>query len=70
MTEIDWDRHDSEKLVGHYIIAGLDGRVDDQLVLFRELVARGVMSPKTDEEFLEAARKRKPLPRPIIAAPG
>ncbi len=39
--DLDLDSSDEETLYGHYLIARIDGRLEDQDLLGRELIRRG-----------------------------
>jgi len=60
---------DQEKLLGHYLIAGMDGRLEDQDLLGRELIRRGQMSEAFHQRQMRTSGAREPLRRPIIAGP-
>lgn len=68
-SDIAWARYDAETLLGHYLIAAMDGRQNDQEVLGRELIRRGQMTIALHRRHLHLARERGPLSRPIIAEP-
>lgn len=67
--DIEWALYDNDTLIGHYLIAAMDGRLDDQEVLGRELIERGQLTDPLHRRHLQLAQEREPLPRPIIARP-
>lgn len=67
--DIDWGRYDDEQLIGHYLIASMDGRLSDQGLLGEQLIRRRHLSESRHHQHMAAARERPPLPRPIIAGP-
>jgi hypothetical protein len=67
--DIEWGRYDDDTLRGHYLIAAMDGRQDDQDLNGRELIRRGQLSEALHAKHMKTTRERKPLPRPIIAGP-
>ena len=68
--DIDWDRYDDERLLGHYLIAGMDGRLSDQDLLGEQLIRRGQLSESLHQRHMQTTRDRPPLSRPIIAGPN
>ena len=63
------DEIDADTLLGHYLIAGLDGRLDDQRHIGTQLIQRGQMSETIHDALMQQSAERTPLVRPIIAGP-
>lgn len=68
--DLDLDSCNEEILYGHYLIAGMDGRLEDQDLLGRELIRRGRMSESFHRQQMRRSRQSEPLSRPIIAGPN
>ncbi|MCC5866202.1 MAG: hypothetical protein JJU31_13845 [Wenzhouxiangella sp.] len=64
-----WKHVDADTLIGHYLIAGLDGRLDDREVLGTQLISRRQLSAELHQTLMRQAAEQRPLPRPIIAGP-
>ena len=64
------DNLDTDDLIGYYLIAGLDGRLEDQRTIGSELVRRGQLSATTHDVLMRCSAGSTPLARPIIARPG
>lgn len=65
--QIDWDRFDDECLHGHYLIAALDGRLEDQRLLGEQLIRRGQLSESLHHKHMQRSQMQPPLSKPIIA---
>ena len=64
------DDLDTDDLIGYYLIAGLDGRLDDQRRIGSELMRRGQLSASTHHSLTQYSARSTPLTRPIIARPA
>lgn len=69
-SDIEWAHYDDDTLLGHYLIAALDGRWNDQDLLGRELIRRGQLTAPFHRRQLQLTEEHEPLSRPIIAGPG
>lgn len=63
------DQIDSDTLFGHYLIAGLDGRLDDRRAIGTQLILRGYLSDTLHDALMQHSEEHGPLKRPIIAGP-
>ena len=56
--------------IGYYLIAGLDGRLEDQRTIGAELMRRGQLSATTHHALIRCSAVSTPLARPIISSAG
>ena len=70
--QTDLTELDDETLMGHYLIAGMDQRLEDHRLLGDECVRRGLASSEShalSQKRLQAQGEKLRLSRPILAHP-
>jgi len=68
---MSWSNNlDTDDLIGYYLIAGLDGRLEDQRTIGAELMRRGQLSATTHHAIMRCCAVSTQLAFPIISNAG